>query len=150
MDPTQLPLRDVHLPPSPAWWPPAPGWWWLGAALALAMLAWIGWSAWRARRRRRWLAWFDADSGTGTEPERLAEISSLLRRAARRAEPGAELLQDEPWLRFLDGAGRRDFSAGAGRVLLDGGFRPQLEAGQLDAVRKLARARFLELMEGRR
>ena len=36
------------------------------------------------------------------------------------------------------------------RVLLDGGFRPQLEAEQFDAVRVLARVRFLELMEGRR
>ena len=66
----------------------------------------------------------------------------------RRCAP--ELLQGEPWLRFLDGPQSRSFSAGAGRVLLDGGFRPQLEADQFDAVRVLARARFLELMEGRR
>ena len=116
MDPTRLPLRDVHLPASPSWWPPAPGWWWLAAVLAVAALAWAAWSAWRATRRR----------------------------------PGAELLQGEPWLRFLDGPQSRSFSAGAGRVLLDGGFRPQLEADQFDAVRVLARARFLELMEGRR
>ena len=69
---------------------------------------------------------------------------------ARRRRPGAELLQGERWLRFLDGPQGRSFSAGAGRVLLDGGFRPQLEAEQFDAVRVLARVRFLELMEGRR
>ena len=150
MDPKQLPLRDVHLPASPSWWPPAPGWWWLGAAVALALLAWAGWSAWRATRRRRWLRWFDTDSGQGTPAERLAEISSLLRRAARRYRPGAELLQGDEWLRFLDGPQRRDFSAGSGRVLLDGGFRPHLDEDQFDAVRVLARARFLDLMEGRR
>ena len=150
MDPTRLPLRDVHLPASPSWWPPAPGWWWLGAAIALVLLAWAGARAWRAWRRRRWLRWFDAGSGQGTPPERLAEVSALLRRAARRQQPGAELLQGEAWLRFLDGPRRRDFSAGAGRVLLDGAFRPQLQAEAFDAVRALARARFLELMEGRR
>ena len=150
MAPAQLPLRDVHLPASPSWWPPAPGWWWLGAAVALALLAWAGWTAWRAARRRRWLRWFDAGSERGTLPERLAEISSLLRRAARRRSPGTELLQGEAWLRFLDGPQRRDFSAGAGRVLLDGGFRPHLGADEFAAVRALARTRFLELMEGRR
>ena len=150
MDPTRLPLRDVHLPASPPWWPPAPGWWWLAAALAVATLAWAAWSAWRAARRRRWLRWFDASSGHGPFSDRLLEMSSLLRRAARRRRPGAELLQGERWLRFLDGPQGRSFSAGAGRVLLDGGFRPQLEAEQFDAVRVLARVRFLELMEGRR
>ena len=150
MDPTRLPLRDVHLPASPSWWPPAPGWWWLGAAIALALLAWAGVWAWRSSRRRRWLRWFDAGTHQGTSAERLAEVSALLRRAARRRQPGAELLQGEQWLRFLDGPRRHDFSAGAGQVLLDGAFRPQLDADQFDAVRTLARARFLELMEGRR
>ncbi|WP_152413228.1 DUF4381 family protein, partial [Xanthomonas graminis] len=37
MTPQQLPLRDVHLPPAPAWWPPAPGWLLLGAAVLLAL-----------------------------------------------------------------------------------------------------------------
>ena len=149
MDPARLPLRDVHLPASPPWWPPAPGWWWLGVILLLAVLAWAGWVAWRRARRRRWLRWFDADCARGTAPERLAGVSSLLRRAARRHSPGAELLQGEPWLRFLDGPVRRDFSAGAGRVLLDGGFRPQLDEQEFQRVRTLARARFLELMEAR-
>lgn len=149
MDPAQLPLRDVHLPAAPSWWPPAPGWWWLLAALAFALLAWAMWSAWRASRRRRWLRWFDAGSSRGTPPERLAEISSMLRRAARQRRPGSELLQGEAWLRFLDGPVRRDFSAGAGRVLLEGGFRPWLDEHEVEAMRGLARARFLELMEGR-
>lgn len=150
MDPARLPLRDVHLPDSPGWWPPAPGWWWLAIALALALLAWAAWSAWRAARRRRWLRWFDGLSGEGTRPERLAEISSLLRRAARRHTPGAELLEGEAWLRFLDGRDRHGFAAGPGRALLDGGFRPELDEREFEAVRGLARSRFLELMEGRR
>ncbi|AKC86081.1 DUF4381 family protein [Pseudoxanthomonas suwonensis] len=150
MDPTRLPLRDVHLPSSPSWWPPAPGWWWLGAAVALALLAWAGWRAWRRARRRRWARWFDAGSAHGTLPERLAAMSALLRRAARRRQAGAELLQGPAWLQFLDGGRGSAFSAGAGRVLLEGGFRPQLDPDEFAAAQALARARFLELMEGRR
>lgn len=150
MDPARLPLRDVHLPPSPSWWPPAPGWWWLAAAIALLLLSWAGWRAWRRHRRQRWARWFDTATAAGLPPERLAAMSELLRRAARRQRAGAEHLQGEDWLRFLDGRQGTAFSAGAGRLLLDGGFRPRLEPVAFDATRALARARFLELMEGRR
>lgn len=150
VDPTRLPLRDVHLPPSPSWWPPAPGWWWLGAIVLLLVLAWLGWRGWRRARRRRWLRWFDAESAQGPLPQQLAAMSGLLRRAARRRRPGNELLEGEAWLRFLDGPAGTDFSAGAGRLLLDGGFRPQLDADAFTAARDVARARFVELMEGSR
>lgn len=150
MDPARLPLRDVHLPPSPPWWPPAPGWWWLAAAILAVLVAWAGWRAWRQRRRRRWARWFDDESGQGTRPQQLAAMSALLRRASRRHQPGAERLQGEAWLRFLDGADGDAFSRGAGRLLLDGGFRPALEPQAFDAARALARARFIELMEAGR
>lgn len=151
MDPAKLPLRDVHLPEPPSWWPPAPGWWLLGAAILLVLLGLAGWIAWRRLRRRRWLRWFEqASEGHGTLPERLAAISALLRRAARRRQPGAELLQGEAWLRFLDGADGTGFSAGPGRLLLEGSFRRDVDADAFVAARALARKRFLELMEGRR
>ena len=150
MDPSRLPLRDVHLTAAPSWWPPAPGWWLVAAALVAAALAWIGWRAWRAARRRRWARWFDASSAEGGLPERLAAMSGLLRRAARRYRAGAERLQGEDWLRFLDGTAGARFSHGPGRLLLEGGFRRRLDDGEFAAVSALARARFLELMEGRR
>jgi hypothetical protein len=98
-------------------------------------------------RRQRWLRWFDMESADGTLPQRLASVSALLRRAARRHRAGAELLQGEDWLKFLDGRAGTDFSAGPGRVLLDGGFRPELDAEAFATARKLARVRFIELME---
>ena len=150
MDPTRLPLRDVHLPPSPPWWPLAPGWWLLVAAILLPLLAWTAWHAWRRLRRRRWARWFDAASGCGSHPERLAAMSELLRRAARRYQVGAELLEGQAWLRFLDGARGTAFSGGAGRLLLDGAFRPHLDARDFAAASALARMRFLDMMEGRR
>lgn len=149
--PTSLPLRDVQLPPSPAWWPPAPGWWMvLGAVLLVAALLW----AWQARRRRRrqgWIRVFDeAIAQSATPVEEVAAIAALLRRAARVRQPGAELLQGPAWLEFLDEPGSRAFSDGDGRLLLDGGYRPQVDAEAVQRLRVLARARFLGLVSGRR
>jgi hypothetical protein len=60
-------------------------------------------------------------------------------------------LDGEDWLCFLD-AGIRGtaFTAGPGRLLLDGGFRPQVGTAELEALRNVARAAFLRLMEARR
>jgi hypothetical protein len=149
--PTDLPLQDVHLPPPPNWWPPAPGWWMLAAAGA-AVLLWLAWR-WRrrARRRRAWERAFALElDGAASDAEVLATLSGLLRRAARRVDPRADRLYGEDWLRLLDGRKRRDFSQGAGRVLLDGGFRRDPGDVDLAALRPLARRRFLELMAGRR
>ena len=149
MTPQQLPLRDVHLPPAPPWWPPAPGWLLLGAALLLALCVALGLWAWRLARLRRWQRQFDAALGSGAAPAQVAAVSELLRRAARRRDPAAAALQGEPWLRFLDGGKRQDFSAGPGRVLLDGGYRRELDRAQLQALLPLARRRFLALMARR-
>src|SRR5690606_33567035 len=149
MDPARLPLRDVHLPPAPGWWPPAPGWWWLAAVVVLIVLLVAGWRLWLARRRRRWTGWFLAQAGSGSPAARLEAMSALLRRAARRAQPGAERLQGEAWLEFLDGGQGLEFRTGPGRLLLDGGFRRQVDATAVDAVATLAHARFLALMAQR-
>jgi len=148
---TSLPLRDVHLPTAPGWWPPAPGWWLVLAAVALVVIAVVARRARRARRRRRWSALFDSGLAAATGPAaRLGAASELLRRAARRRAPQAALLQGEDWLRFLDGQARRDFSEGDGRLLLDGGFRRQVDEAQAARACALARGRFVELMERRR
>ncbi len=153
MSATSLPLRDVHLPPPPSWWPPPPGWWLVGGAVLCVLLVLSSWLIARRRRRRRWLAMFDAEcAGAQAPAQRLAAASVLLRRAARRVDVHADALNGEAWLHFLDGrAGkRRDFSAGAGRLLLDGGYRPTLADAEVEPVLQLARARFLALMAGRR
>jgi len=146
-----LPLRDVHLPAAPDWWPPAPGWWLLAAAIAVALLL-LAWLRGRRRRRRqRWLALFDtALAAADTPVARIAAASELLRRAARRSAPRAVHLQGEQWLRFLDGRQGHAFSEGDGRLLLDGGYRRDMEAGQATRLCALARIRFLALMEARR
>lgn len=114
----------------------------------------LGLWRWRSvRRRRRWLRLFDAAvAATSDPPAQVAVISSLLRRAARRAQPDADRLQGEAWLRFLDG-GAGDgagFTDGAGALLRDGAFRRQVSDTQVEALRSLARRRFLSLMTGSR
>lgn len=150
MSPAELPLRDVHLPPPPPWFPPAAGWWWVGAAVLLvaAVVVWL--LVRRRARLQRWQQLYAADSVGASPSARIAAISVLLRRASRRLHPQADTLQGEAWLQWLDGRKGHDFSRGPGRVLLEGGFRPHTDDGELRALEPVARRRFLQLMAGRR
>lgn len=97
-------LRDIHLPPDPAWWPPAPGWWLL-TALALALLALAVW-AWRrhggdVRRRRGVLneveALRAAHRADTNDAELLNAAHQLLRRVALVHEPEAARQRGDAW-----------------------------------------------------
>jgi len=147
---SDLVLRDIHQPPAPSWWPPAPGWWWLAAAVLLLACAALGWRIFRSWQRRRWQQLFDAEVAAAPDaPGRIAAMSALLRRAARRRRPDADRLQGEDWLAFLDG-GRPDapFSTGIGAALRDGAFRRDTGALDTAALQALARARFVALSMG--
>jgi hypothetical protein len=153
-----LVLRDIHQPPAPPWWPPAPGWWLLGAVLLLAVGAAI-WGRARQRRRRRQVAalFDDAVAGANSPSGEVAAISELLRRAARRHDPAADRLQGEAWLEFLERGARRArgkqalpaFAGEPGRLLLEGGYRPDVTADEVAALRPQARALFLHWMSRR-
>jgi hypothetical protein len=146
-DPT-LVLRDIHQPPAPSWWPPAPGWWIVAAVLLLAVAVAL-WLAWRSRRRSRALERLFDDSlrAAPTPAAQVAAISELLRRAARRRDPRADKLHGDDWLRFLDqGSKRALFDDDEARLLLDGGFRPGVDADAVAMLLPRARARFLEWM----
>lgn len=100
--PAPLVLRDVHVPPAPAWWPPAPGWWLVLLAVAVLVAVPLLWRARRRRRRARWLRLFEAECSSALPPpEQVAAASQLLRRAARRVDPRADRLQGAAWLQFL-------------------------------------------------
>lgn len=148
-----LVLRDIHLTPVPSWWPPAPGWWILAALLLLVVVALIGWRGHARRRRQAIVRMFDRQVDAADSPARqVAAMSDLLRRAARRRDPQADRLSGEEWLRFLDPPATKkvpsskDFSEGAGRLLLDGAFRREVDAAHVDALRRIARQRFLQWM----
>jgi hypothetical protein len=150
MQADSLVLRDVHVPPAPPLWPPAPGWWLLIGLVALVLALAIAWQ-WRRRRRlRAWQRMFDQANRAPRPALQAAAISELLRRAARRVDAKADRLHGEDWLRFLDGKQGTEFSRGPGRILLDGGYRRDLDPDRLAQATAVARARFLQLMAGKR
>ncbi len=143
-----LQLKDVHPGIAPDWWPPAPGWWLLlGVALLLAL--WLGrWWLLRHRRRRELARYFDETlARAASPPAQVAAMSELLRRAARRIDPQADRLQGEAWLAFLD-AGMKPpaFLHGPGALLVDGAFRPAVDPAAVEALRVVARKRYLQWM----
>lgn len=144
-----LVLRDVHPGIAPGWWPPAPGWWLVAAALLTVVIT-VGW--WRLRRRRRNAAilrlFDDALGHADTPSQQVAAMSGLLRRAARRLDPLADRLEGEAWLQFLDdGLPGQPFSMGAGALLLDGGFRGNVDEDDAAELRALVRQRYLSWMQ---
>ena len=147
MDPT-LALRDIHPMPPPSWWPPAPGWWLVAALVVAGLAVW----AWRVRRRQRHrarvaLLFDDAVANAGSPAQAVAAMSELLRRSARRHDPAADRLQGDAWLALLDRDQKQPrFDTPEGRLLLDGAFRPDVEAADVEALRRIARARFIGWM----
>ena len=147
MDPTQLPLRDLHLPDAIATWPPAPGWWFV-IAVVLCVLAYLLrlWLRTRARGAARRYAMRQLNALLAAYEQHRdlvrfgAEASALLRRTMLAYAPREDLagLTGDTWLAWLD----RDlaqpvFVTGAGRALLDLPYRkphsdlPAAEIGRL-------------------
>jgi len=111
MDPTELPLRDLHLPEPIDWWPLAPGWWVL-IALALIGLGWLlvkAWRRWQFNAPRRYaiqaLETLEAEYLSHRNPVTLGQqLSELLRRGMLAYAPRHEVagLTGERWLAWLD------------------------------------------------
>ncbi len=133
MDPEQLPLRDIHLPPPVSWWPPAPGWW----AVLLILLA-TGLLARHFYRRRGMVHW-DRIAGRELSLIRrryeatrdahmlVCALSTLLRRVCMSLYPRRLVagLTGERWLAFLDQqAGMDGFQHGTGRLLASAPYQP--------------------------
>ena len=129
-----LVLRDIHQPPAPPWWPPAPGWW-LVAAMLLLALAVASWFAARRRKRQRAIARCSMTLAARRTPAaQVAAMSELLRRAARRVNPkptsaGRSLAAFPRCGRQAAACSRR-----RGRLLLEGGYRREVDAGQVAAL----------------
>jgi len=134
MNPVDGPvLRDIHLPPPPAWWPPAPGWWLLAGICIFCMVG--GVLYWRKVLRRRLLHAailheLDRciDGAAGDRKALAAGLSQFLRRVALRETPYAAAFHGERWLEYLDAqTSGEEFRRGVGRVLLDAPFRTNVE-----------------------
>lgn len=128
MNPAELPLRDIHLPPPVSLWPPAPGWCGL-VGLLLLVLAIRALFRYRDRRRRalpavarREMAALRQAYREHGDPRRLAaDMSVLLRRICISRFPRTHVaaLTGNAWLDFLDAQlGGDRFRNGIGRVLV--------------------------------
>ena len=114
MDPTQIPLRDLHLPEMIGWWPLAPGWRFLIALLVagLGYLLYQSFAKWRRNAARRIalreLARIQHGYKDGVDEISLAiELSELLRRTMLAYAPRNEVagLTGRSWLRWLTCSG---------------------------------------------
>lgn len=104
--PSDLPLRDIHLPPDPPWWPPAPGWWIVLVVVGTALV--MGYVLYRRRRSARiWREQVLAEirqlsvRHAHDDAAYATALHQLLRRAARRYATDAHHLQGESWRRVL-------------------------------------------------
>lgn len=130
MDPTQLPLRDIHLPEAVGWWPPAPGWWLLVVMIPLTV--WLGIRLYKRFTRqtaiksaRKILAGIKQD-GLHDDFDKLCQLSVLIRRVAISLAPRSEAasLTGSAWLEYLDRSmDGQPFSQGVGRQLIEGPYR---------------------------
>lgn len=155
MDPEQIPIRGLHLPPEVGWWPLAPGWWVLIALSALLLVALARLIARRSRRnraRRAALKQLDLARRTyaadGDVTKLATRLSEILRRTMLAYAPRQDVagLTGRAWVEWLD----RDldeplFTRGAGRELLSLPYRKTPAVGEVDvdeligAVRKRIR-----------
>ena len=159
--PTELVLRDIHLPPAVSWWPPAPGWWLLLLLLLVGGAGAALW--WRRHRQRRYqrlafqqiaaLQQHYDDSGDGRFV--VQQLSQLLRHMAvlHYDRQKCAAIHGEEWLQFLDGpfGDKRPFSCGAGQCLALGPYQPLIAQEDIAAVIVLSRQwiKLLPLYQGR-
>ena len=145
----QIALRDIHQATAPSWWPLAPGWW-IVIAVVVAIVALLWFLRRRKIRRIRMLEaiFDDAVDAAPTPVAQVRAVSELLRRAARRKQHDADTFVGETWLRFLDSGYQAPvFDSDAGRLLVDGAFRADVDATDVRVLRDVARTRFVEWMQ---
>lgn len=94
-------LRDIRLPDPIGWWPLAMGWWLALATICAVILAGFAYLAWRKQTTRfralRELERLPADNAQSFA----AEVSTLLRRVARRQDAEAVALSGGKWAAYL-------------------------------------------------
>jgi hypothetical protein len=130
MQPTQLPLKDIHLPEAIGWWPPAIGWWLLAILIPL-LIVFLYWFYKRLTRKtaiKTAKKTLEAIKGNPSldNKQKLRELSMLIRRVAISVNPRTEVasLTGRQWLTFLDKSlAGASFSEGVGQLLADAPYR---------------------------
>ncbi len=147
MQPTELPLKDIHEPVAIGWWPPAIGWWLLAITVPILIIFFI-WVYKRLTRRTaiktatKILSELKQDK-TRNNLEMVAELSMLLRRVAISVSPRVKSagLTGTQWLSFLDSTVKDSpFSSGIGQLLTEAPYRKM-------AVTEQERSQLISLCE---
>lgn len=133
MQPTELPLKDIHLPDVIGLWPPAIGWWLLVLLIPVSLFASYRLYRYLTRKTavkaaKKELALIKLYEHQDTE-KKLRELSILMRRVAISVSPRAEVasLTGREWLAFLDQSmTRAPFSQGYGQLLTEAVYRKEL------------------------
>ncbi|MBL1141188.1 MAG: DUF4381 domain-containing protein [Proteobacteria bacterium] len=144
-DPSNLPLRDIHLPDAVLWWPPAPGWWILSFLVLLITLSVFLYI--RRRRKHRMSAIYLAKQelnrienefkSNQDKSVLVKQISELIRRVSislfNRNESAS--LTGNDWLFFLDELnGDESFTKGIGRVLIEAPYQADPDYDEKDLL----------------
>jgi len=151
-----LPLRDIHLPDTVAWWPLAPGWWILLALVVLAIATVYLYKLWHYKRRMLQEAeqelsqLAEAFQAHQDARQTIELLSALLRRVGIVAFPQHDVagLTGIAWLEFLDHtlagsstAVSRRFDNELGRYLITAPYaqRVEIDAAQMQTLIALCR-----------
>lgn len=144
----ELPLRAIHLPEPISWWPPAFGWWLaLGAVILLILAGVVILKRYlKPALRKDASKMLDQIEKTFHENEDasecLSELSKLLRRAVLSQNKSLKIagVTGDAWLELLDQPlGQKEFSQGAGRILLNGPYLRQVDKGEVAILIQLCR-----------
>ena len=144
MDPSRLPLRDIHLPDAVSWWPPAPGWWLL-LVVTIFFICALVWFRYRKKIHTGAGAQYakacireirEEYSQHGDCVKTVRELSVLLRRITVSIFPRNESagLTGLAWLEFLDrSVPGEPFSKGPGRALVTAPYQscPKIDTNTL-------------------
>jgi hypothetical protein len=130
MNPTEIPIKDIHLPEPVSWWPPAIGWWILAVLIPIVLVLLVWLYKWFVRKTplkaaKKYLATIKEDASS-SDYEKLCELSVLVRRTAISYYPRSETagLIGKQWLDFLDKPMKdHPFSEGVGQLLMDAPYR---------------------------
>lgn len=132
MQATELPLRDIHIPDAISGWPPAVGWWIL--AMLIPLCIYLIHRLYKRLTRKTALKaakkYFKAlrQNEDMSKPEKLAALSSLMRRTAISLYPRSDVasLTGDAWLNFLDNSiANRGFNSDTGWLFTEGLYSKQ-------------------------
>jgi hypothetical protein len=142
MEPTHLPLRDIHLPEAIGWWPPALGWWLLAVLIPL-LFAFGYWLYKRITRKTaikaaKTLLLQIRQDKVRDNSQKLQDISALIRRTAISTSDRNECagLAGQQWLEYLGSSVKSPaFIEEVGRLLINAPYQrtapTELEISQL-------------------